>query len=344
MNKIRVTTDVLRNYARQMNECADALSDAKSDLQNIINSLPECCAEVGAKEKLESWVRATDASSSNCAKTGSGLNSAAQGFESCETEIARSIDAITRSREHEGGTVTTTAVAGTATHAQSGQTTTTDGRNIFEKARDWIADKADEVLDWMNINEYGRDYEDPGREREEAHEQQMREEIEEIFRDEALNEEAWNNADNEGKREIQREVLKRLNQIFGTNVIESIWFFNDEGSGLMGQYTNEFNFVRVNEAHYDDGYEAMMNNIVHEMRHAYQRKAAYKPEECEVSQETSETWRDNWKNYRSTIDVKPISEWTEPFEVYSVEEYRDQPVEADAREFADSIDYGASDD
>lgn len=57
MDKIRVTTDTLRSYARQLEDCADVLSDAKSRLQSAVARDPENyeVSEETAREWESNW-------------------------------------------------------------------------------------------------------------------------------------------------------------------------------------------------------------------------------------------------------------------------------------------------
>ena len=67
----------------------------------------------------------------------------------------------------------------------------------------------------------------------------------------------------------------------------------------------------------------LLNTILHESRHAFQMRAIEHPESVSVAPETISTWCDNFQN-----DISPELDY---------EEYRKQPVEADAFAYADGI-------
>ena len=67
----------------------------------------------------------------------------------------------------------------------------------------------------------------------------------------------------------------------------------------------------------------MINLITHEVRHAFQYVAMENPQRYGISQETADLWWNNWNNYISWID--------------DPRGYRSQPVEADARRFAQDV-------
>ncbi len=68
----------------------------------------------------------------------------------------------------------------------------------------------------------------------------------------------------------------------------------------------------------------MTNTVAHEGRHAFQDYATNHTEVLEVSSVTVEAWQDNMENYLSA-------------DQYGYEAYYNQPVEADARNWADSL-------
>ena len=68
---------------------------------------------------------------------------------------------------------------------------------------------------------------------------------------------------------------------------------------------------------------SLFNTILHESRHAFQHKAVANPYSVSVDNNIIETWRQNFDNY--------ISPWLD------YEAYREQPVENDAFDYADSI-------
>ena len=67
----------------------------------------------------------------------------------------------------------------------------------------------------------------------------------------------------------------------------------------------------------------VLNTILHEARHAFQMKAIEYPNSVSVDADTISTWRDNFENY-----ISPELDY---------EEYKKQPVEADAFAYADNM-------
>ena len=66
-------------------------------------------------------------------------------------------------------------------------------------------------------------------------------------------------------------------------------------------------------------YKHLLETVSHEPRHAYQHEAVDHPTKFMVSKETIDTWKKNFDNY--------IDSGT------NYQQYRDQPVEVDARSF-----------
>lgn len=74
-----------------------------------------------------------------------------------------------------------------------------------------------------------------------------------------------------------------------------------------------------------NSYDQIMNTMAHEMRHGYQHSVCDNPEQYEnVTEETMEVWRDNFNDYKRT-------------DKDGFKAYRNQPVEKDARKFADRV-------
>ncbi len=77
----------------------------------------------------------------------------------------------------------------------------------------------------------------------------------------------------------------------------------------------------------DDDPREAVDTIAHEGRHAYQYDCASRPDQHpEVSPQTADAWRENFKpeNYKKA-------------ETDGYEEYRYQPIEADAHDYADKV-------
>ena len=67
----------------------------------------------------------------------------------------------------------------------------------------------------------------------------------------------------------------------------------------------------------------LLNTVLHESRHAFQRKAVLDPDSVSIKDNLIDVWKDNLKNY-----IPPQ---------FDFEAYECQPIEADANYFADSV-------
>lgn len=76
----------------------------------------------------------------------------------------------------------------------------------------------------------------------------------------------------------------------------------------------------VTEMDIEESYREIFDTIRHELRHGYQHATVDDPQNFIVSPETTKIWEDNFDDYK-TIEEDGFLE------------YRDQPVEADARSF-----------
>lgn len=309
MDRISVNTDRLRSGERIMKDCARIFADVIADLQDAAADMPECCVEAGFLRKLESWQRKTAAVKKDADSVAKGLNRSVTLFEDCEAEIQSGIAGITES------------------HGAGG--TEIQGINWNKWPASWL----DAALDYFNIDEYSRDYEDPGAERERARDEQMREEISEVFDDPTLNKAAWEAADSEGKERILSEIIRRINAIQGSHAKDEVRFFYEEpdsnGVVTAGSFNDRTGKVSMNTYYMEnEAYEDVMSTVVHEMRHAYQDAVRKNPGDYEVSEATAKSWDENFENYISYDESQD-----------NYQAYRDQPIERDAREQQNAVDY-----
>lgn len=99
--------------------------------------------------------------------------------------------------------------------------------------------------------------------------------------------------------------------------------------GLCGYHSCVDNRICYNEQYlYEEPMteleaKEVIDTIVHEVRHAYQRKAACRPSRYGRDKLTAEIWRTNFKHYVSSKQ--------------NMELYYKQPVEVDAREIASYV-------
>lgn len=96
--------------------------------------------------------------------------------------------------------------------------------------------------------------------------------------------------------------------------------------GNLSYYNADYMSVTLNRQLLSDSkyYDKIMETMAHEMCHGYQHSVVDHPEQYEVDEETIGKWRDNFNDYKTTEDD-------------GYDEYRNQPVEKDARGFADKV-------
>lgn len=161
----------------------------------------------------------------------------------------------------------------------------------------------------------------------------MQDEIEALLKSDRFSKSTWKKASVEEREEILRELFEELKKIYDVDV--SNIYFNDITSdpgyvtyGYLSYTAKTGNMtITINKdlLESDSDYKGIMNTMFHEMRHGYQHSVCDNPEKYEsVREETIEAWRDNFADYKRVED-----------DGYS--EYRNQPVEKDARKFANAV-------
>lgn len=303
MSRIKVNTQNLDNWAELLKDCGEILDDVAVQLQRSHDSMPDSCLQV-VGDSIERRKQELNRVKRACEATVSSLRKTAELFETCEEEVMESFPGM--------GTEGTVLA------------------NVWNSP--WLS-WLDSTLDFLNICEYGRDYEDPGAARQRARDELMQEEIEEIFQDEDLNEAAWKKASAKEKQEIMNEILKRINRIQGTDVNTKVRYFTEQpdGAGIFtaGYYRDFGKTVHMNTFYLENfSYSAVMNTLTHEMRHGYQHAVIKNPDGFDVSESTAKAWDKNFDRYISYEEKKN-----------NYQQYRNQPVEADANDFADGVDY-----
>lgn len=164
-------------------------------------------------------------------------------------------------------------------------------------------------------------------EQKQAADEKMQQRINELLASDTYSEEAWKNATPKERQKLLQNYMKEIESVLGINVKDKINFFYEKPEdGLItnGYYTDFRKRVSINSYIIDtyapeDSY-FLFTTITHEMRHAYQHAAVDHPTDYQVDQDTIDSWEDNFKNYISSGD--------------SYDDYRNQPVESDARAFA----------
>ncbi len=203
----------------------------------------------------------------------------------------------------------------------------TDKRKWWQKAWDWLWDKDTDPK-----------YTHTTREQEAAADRHMKRQIENLYNTDRYSEETWKNASVEERKQILEDFMNEVAEIMGIDVKDNIRHLNQAPENNMilnGQYNRSSNRVSINmwivENRSPERSYQLMTTIVHELRHAYQYAAVEDPTKFQVSQETIDSWKDSFNNYKST-DGFMRKEGMSADEAYQA--YRNQAVERDARSFA----------
>ncbi len=134
-------------------------------------------------------------------------------------------------------------------------------------------------------------------------------------------------ADYNGRVTLASDLVKKLTDAYGVH-LDGCEIYIDSNVNNCGGYIIKENKIKLNGAYLfsedpDLIYE-FIDTVIHEFRHAVQLQAVLDPEVAgawQVSEETKENWKQNFLHYTpSTADLR---------------EYISQPVENDARTFAE---------
>ncbi len=299
MDLISVHTGLLEQCAVSIANCSNDASDLAREISSVLSSMPENC-----KDKFGSAVKSYQKEMASISGALQDLQSRVTkvqlSFEDCENEIKRKFvdDGEGSSNANES--------------------------SIWDS---WPFTWVDGALDWLNIGKYDRDYVDPGLEKQQEHDELMRTQFRDLLSSDRFSEETWDSASTEERKKILNEFLREVNKIYGTNITKDINFYYKEPSNNLisnGYYTDSKRRVSVNEYVLErSSRDKLMNLILHEMRHAYQREVVRHPDQYAVSEENARAWEYNFDHYKKAEDG------------YS--DYYNQPVEADAFGYADSV-------
>ena len=185
----------------------------------------------------------------------------------------------------------------------------------------------DDILDALGIDPYGRNYVDPGEEAQLERDQAMQSAIGDIFTVIATSA-AWDRSTQAERQTMIRNVVARINQIQGTNITDVRFFYETPQNGMItnGYYRDSNRSININT--YGTDFESVMTTVVHEMRHAYQHQVTRDPDSYIVSESNARSWDNNFDHYiNGNTDYNA---------------YRAQPVEQDARDFSEGVDYHAN--
>lgn len=194
------------------------------------------------------------------------------------------------------------------------------------------------VWDWVWGNDLDTKYTHTTKEQEAAADAHMQHRIQKLMDSDRFSEEAWANATVEERKEILRQFMNECAKIMGVKVKSEFGPMNKAPSNgyiTKGQYTHGNKTVTIN-MYIVENYSAarsyeLMETIVHELRHGYQKSAIDNPTKYQVSQETINEWKNSFDNYKNTEGFQREYGMT-PEEAYDA--YRNQAVERDARWFA----------
>ena len=136
----------------------------------------------------------------------------------------------------------------------------------------------------------------------------------------------WKTATYEQRQQMIREIVAKINTIQGTKVTNIEFYNQGPQNGMMsnGYYRDSDRSIHINLYRQQD-FEGILTTVVHELRHAYQHEVTRNPEQFIVTEETAQSWARNFKNYITAER--------------SYNAYRSQPVEQDARDFSEGVNY-----
>ncbi len=136
---------------------------------------------------------------------------------------------------------------------------------------------------------------------------------------------AWEGLNEDERLAALQEVEDRMAATQGRPSAEVVEY--EAGPGNFGHYDPETNQIGVGSYSLEnDDVNTVTDTVIHEGRHAYQHYAVEHPE-VHPKPEEVQAWRDNMPEYGGTyitFDEDP-------------EDYREQPVEADAWEYGNRI-------
>ena len=132
----------------------------------------------------------------------------------------------------------------------------------------------------------------------------------------------------EASVEQRAEYLKEFHEQFNekTGYTNNLHFRQGMDSENLGAFNPITKQIDLNaDLLTEDDTQQVMETIMHESRHAYQDFAVNHPEQVSVDVETIKEWKENFLHY-----IRPE---------FDFEAYVNQPVEADANDFAERMYY-----
>lgn len=302
MSRIKVDTDAYESIAMQLARLSDSIGSSTSQLAicqtRAALTMPRGTPSLALLNQTMRKLRSTARTASNL---GRSVKRAGQVFEVCEKHLIANIRDIPEAIRQQG--------------------------NIWNNCP--ILKTMDDILDSLGIDKFGRNYEDPGIEREKAVNEAIKLSLMQLLGERGFSEADWRRSTLKQRQDMLNHLLKRMMDIFGVKVKPNIRFFSEpcdsEGYITNGYYSDSQRLVAINtEVMNDDSYSRNIETLIHEMRHAYQHAAVRDPDSFIVSRNTIETWEHNFNNYKTS--------GKDGFQAY-----RDQPIERDARAAAEGV-------
>ena len=301
VEKILASSEQIKNTAIKMNEYGIALDDIRKG--GIFYASNGSIVDESVRRQFEKILN----EAARMDSFGNALQLIAEKYSDTEKLLIGSITGETVSDSDQS-----------ASSASSEGERGTDKRKWYQKFWDWITRQEPDDYDTTTI------------EQEKAADESMRRQLCDVLQDEKYSREYWENASIEERKQILQDYMNEVIRIYGLRDVkpnikwDSLKY--EPTSCTMGQYTHGNHTVTLNENVLSDkyqwkSYDYLLQTVSHELRHAYQHEAVDHPTRFMVSQETIDSWRDNFEPGHY---VTPSTDY---------QRYRDQPVEVDARSF-----------
>lgn len=132
----------------------------------------------------------------------------------------------------------------------------------------------------------------------------------------------YSNASTEQRAEYMKDFHDNFNELSGYS--GNLHFSDNMEPHNLGAFNPSTKRIDLNaDLLHDSNPKQLMETILHESRHAYQDYAINNPEKVSVDADTIRVWKNNFEHY-----INPE---------FDYEAYFNQPVEADANDFAERM-------
>lgn len=119
-------------------------------------------------------------------------------------------------------------------------------------------------------------------------------------------------------------ILDFYEGLKGEMGIDAELVFENKPPQNLGGYNHATNRIELNSKYLENpDCENLLNTLIHESRHAFQKKCIDAPESVTVKDNIIDVWKDNFVNY-----ISPE---------FDFEAYENQEIEKDANYYADSV-------